>query len=582
MTGYSEALLWLVPLSPLALLPLLLLDREGRRALTLAVLAPLPAVWASLALPLPVRSGAEWLLLGTTVSLDETGRLFLFLTGLLWFLAALYATGYLSPEKGSRRFALFWLLTLSGNLTVVVAGDVAAFYGGFALMTFAAYGLVVHDGSERALRAGRVYIIMAILGELLLLAGILAAVASAETTSLEVMPAAVAASPVRDVVIALLYAGFGIKAGALLLHMWLPLAHPVAPVPASAVLSGCMIKAGLLGWLRFLPLGEDTLTGWGVLITAAGLAAAFLGVAAGLLQTDAKTNLAYSSISQMGIMTSLVGIGLATPGAGDLTRVVCAVYAVHHGFAKGALFLGVGVLGGGRLRRRLVGLGLLFAALSLAAAPFTSGGASKVLIKEVAGLAPTGLGAATLFFLPLTSIATTLLMGRFLTLTLGPAWKPSQAGRRLLVGWTLTLAAVLLTTWLLPAARAAGVGTLPLPYQIWETTWPVALGGLGLWLALRAGQRLRLALPLLPPGDLVVPIEGLASGTLRFWRRAGPATARTSRGLVATGHSSLARLEAGDRLAAVERRLLYWRAAGAALLFVAAVFVLLMMGPWER
>jgi formate hydrogenlyase subunit 3/multisubunit Na+/H+ antiporter MnhD subunit len=419
--------------------------------------------------------------------------------------------------------------------------------------------------------------VMAVAGELLLLAGLLAAVASAETLGLESMPAAVATSPVRDAAIALLYAGFGIKAGALLLHMWLPLAHPVAPAPASAVLSGCMIKAGLLGWLRFLPLGEDALPGWGTFITAAGLTAAFLAVLAGLLQTDAKTNLAYSSISQMGIMTALVGIGLATPGAGELTRVVTAVYAVHHGFAKGALFLGVGLIGGDRRRRRLVGAGLLVAALSLAAAPFTSGGASKVLIKDLAELAPGDLSALTLFFLPLTSIATTLLMGRFLALVLGAGWKLSPAPGRQLGAWGLTVVAVVLTAWVLPAARAAGVGTVPLPYQVWEATWPVVLGGLAAWAVFEAARRTRVALPVLPAGDVVVLLEDGAgtaarSGSLVL-RRAGRLFGRI-RERVGEAQD---RIAPGDRLAAVEAHMVHWRAAGAALLVVAVIFVFLLV-----
>ena len=94
--------------------------------------------------------------------------------------------------------------------------------------------------------------------------------------------------------------GFGIKAGALALHFWLPLAHPAAPVPASAVLSGAMIKAGLLGWLRFLPLGYAALPAAGLGLVGVGLAAALIGAAAGALQRNPKTVLAWSSVARWG------------------------------------------------------------------------------------------------------------------------------------------------------------------------------------------------------------------------------------------------------------------------------------------
>jgi formate hydrogenlyase subunit 3/multisubunit Na+/H+ antiporter MnhD subunit len=119
-------------------------------------------------------------------------------------------------------------------------------------------------------------------------------------------------------------------AGVYALHVWLPLAHPVAPTPASAVLSGAMIKAGLLGWLRFLPLGEAATPGWGNVCTIAGLAAAFDGVLVGCTQDNAKTVLAYSSISQMGFMTMAVGVGLTVPAVWTQALTATALYALHH------------------------------------------------------------------------------------------------------------------------------------------------------------------------------------------------------------------------------------------------------------
>jgi formate hydrogenlyase subunit 3/multisubunit Na+/H+ antiporter MnhD subunit len=194
-------------------------------------------------------------------------------------------------------------------------------------------------------QAARTYIVLVIAGELLLFTGIMATAAIAGRVDLLGAPAAVAAAPVGPLVMGLLLAGFGIKAGALPLHVWLPLAHPAAPTPASAVLSGALIKAGLVGWLRFLPVGEVALPALGAWCVGAGLLAAFAGVAAGLTQTNAKSALAYSSISQMGFLTVGLGAGLLAPEAWPMLLPAVLLYAAHHGLAKGALFLGVGVAG---------------------------------------------------------------------------------------------------------------------------------------------------------------------------------------------------------------------------------------------
>jgi len=371
-----------------ALLALALVARGPLRAPAMAAApwAAAPALLLSLlAVPGPPLE-LGWLMLGTRVGLDMVGQVFLFFTALLWTAAGVHARGYTAGDPRRRTFFVFFLLTLSGNLGLILARDLATFYAAFAVMTFAAYPMVVHRADAEARRAGRVYVIMAIIGETMLLAGFVMAGAGAPTLALGDVAASVAASPYRDVIVALLLAGFGVKAGALPLHVWLPLAHPVAPTPASAVLSGAMIKAGLLGWLRFLPLGETALPGWGAALIALGLASAFFGVVIGVTQDDPKTALAYSSISQMGIINVTVGVGLAEPRVWPAALAACLIYAVHHGLAKGALFLGVAVAEAAdtRFARRWVLAGLAFAGLALAGAPMTSGMVAKGYLKEIA------------------------------------------------------------------------------------------------------------------------------------------------------------------------------------------------------
>jgi formate hydrogenlyase subunit 3/multisubunit Na+/H+ antiporter MnhD subunit len=101
--------------------------------------------------------------------LDATGRVFLLFSAILWALAGYQARHQLADDPHARLFTGFFLATLAGNLLLILAADLAGFYLGYALMTFAAYGLIVHKGSAEALRAGRVYLLMALLGEVLLL-----------------------------------------------------------------------------------------------------------------------------------------------------------------------------------------------------------------------------------------------------------------------------------------------------------------------------------------------------------------------------------------------------------------------------
>jgi formate hydrogenlyase subunit 3/multisubunit Na+/H+ antiporter MnhD subunit len=430
-----------------------------------------------------------WLLFGLRFGLDDTTGVFLVFTLLLWAFAALYAHGYVHERRGA--FFAFFAATFAGNLGLVFARDAAGFYSFFALMTFAAYGLIVHQRDAAALRAGRIYIILALIGEAFLLAGLILAAAAAGNMDLAAIREGIGQAQRRELIVGLLFAGFGVKAGALGLHMWLPLAHPVAPTPASAVLSGAMIKAGLLGWLQFLPLGEVALPAWGAGVAALGLAGAFSAALAGVAQDDPKTVLAYSSVSQMGFMMVALGAGLAEPAVAPGAAAAAAFYALHHGLAKGALFLGVGIAP----RHPWLLLALALPALGLAGMPFTSGAAAKHALKEVLGDWPT---AATL--LSFAAIGTTLLMARFLFLMKIHAH--GHTSRVALLAW---LAAV--------AASLAAAGFATMPGLSFADVWPVLAGvGIAAVVALFGG---RLRTLRLPAGDLIVPLEILARRLLQ-------------------------------------------------------------------
>jgi formate hydrogenlyase subunit 3/multisubunit Na+/H+ antiporter MnhD subunit len=569
------AALLLVPMVPLVVAALLsppgALRRLGTR---LAPWTALPALLLALTAPPGEPYTVTWLLLGTFAGIDSTGRLFLLFTALVWTIAGVHARAYV--KTAVHRYFFFHLLALSGNLGLVVAQDLASFYLFFALMTFSAYGLVVHDRTLEAYRAGRVYVVMSVVGETLLLAAFLLAAATAPSLALADIRTAAADAPEGPLLLALLLAGFGIKAGAVPLHMWLPLAHPVAPTPASAVLSGCMIKAGLLGWLRFLPLGEAALPGWGQFVIALGVAAAFFGVIAGVTQRNPKTVLAYSSVSQMGIINVAVGIGLSDPGAWRFALPAIPIYAMHHGLAKSALFLGVSAASAvGPLGRRLQRVGLFLPALALAGAPLTSGAIAKVALKDAAAIAPGAWAGWLDVALPLAAVGTTLLMARFLAIV--SAGDRHQA-RGVIVPWAVAVAASTVALWIVP--WWADLGTTPgvtwRPSYVWSAAGPVLLGA-GLTIGAVAMHRRHVlrAVPEIAPGDILVPLERLWA---RIRRRPiadvpvagihGPPDPVAS--LASSWYGLFAQSGPGDRLARVEARLLRWESAAALAIAVMA------------
>jgi formate hydrogenlyase subunit 3/multisubunit Na+/H+ antiporter MnhD subunit len=466
--------------------------------------APLPALLLALFGEPGPAVQLDWVLLGSRFGLTDITRVFLLFTAVLWLGAGIYARGYLHGDRRRPRFELLWLITLTGNLALILALDAISFYAGFALMTFAAYGLVVHNGTVQARRAGRVYLAMAVLGEGLILAGLLLAAIQAGgelRPLLTDLPPAIAHSDQRDLLIALLLLGFGIKAGLPLLHVWLPLAHPVAPVPASAVLSGAMIKAGLLGWLHTLPLGLVSLPGWSLMVIGAGLVAAFGAAFLSLHQHHPKTVLAYSSVSQMGLITVGIGMALQAPALRELLIAAIAVYALHHGLSKGALFLGVGIARHpGRLAGPVLWLLLALPALSLAGV-MTTGVVAKLGLKAAlhtpAELPDWWVHLPRL--LELAALGTTLIMARYLWL-LRSENQGDRGTASLWVGWALVLAAgpALL---LLPGHWGIS-GSDSIHASDWLSLgWPVLAGTA---LAVIGARTLR-PWPI-PPGDLLALI----------------------------------------------------------------------------
>lgn len=463
------------------LLPMLGCALRGKLAQRVAlVLAPLPL----LALGMAGQGGFHlpWLLMGFSLAVDETNRAMLLLAGVGWSLAGAYAAVDIVERR--RSFVVFWMLTLGGQALALLGGDPASFYLGYVLMTLAAYGLIVHARSDEAWRAGRVYLVLAFMGEAAVLSGLLVLIGTWGNVSF----AELHGLGVPGVAALLMAAGFAVKMGVVPLHVWLPLAHPVAPVPASAVLSGLLVKAGLLGLLRFSPAAPELVS----LTLGLGLFTAAWGALVGLCQTRLKTALAYSTISQMGL--ALSGFAAVLAGLGrEVALAALGLFALHHGLNKIALFLAAGH----RLTTPLAKAAFLLPAAALAGLPLSSGYLAKLALKD--SLSHAG-SEVWLIGLALGSVLTTLVLLHAWRLALAqpkgretphPAWLLAVFAGLLLPWWW---------AWNLELEWRSFAGAF-------DSLWPLLLGlllHLG-WRRWRAAPSVRL-----PEGDVVVWFEQLA------------------------------------------------------------------------
>ena len=464
----------LAPWAPLTLLPVLLVPGELNLGLQLV---------------------------GLSLAPDVAARPVVWLTLVAWSLS-----GWLAASKVEHyriEFWSGWLLALAGMNLLLLAGNVVTFYLGYAMVGLSAYLLVVHARTNEAWRAGRIYLILALIGEAAILAGVLLVAGRLGNVEFVVLAEGTLALESRLAGWLFLF-GFAIKLGILPLHVWLPLAHPVAPVPASAILSGVIVKAGLLGWLRLVPAAPLAGDGLGLVLLWLGLATALGGVLLGLTQQRVKTVLAYSTISQMGLVLCGFSLWFLLPDQRDGLIAMLGLFALHHGLNKAALFLACANQPGAT-RLRL----LLFAlpALSLTAAPLTTGFIAKDQLKASLYLAEPG--SLVMLLVSLSSTATAVLMWRAFRLAramndrsvaVHPAWP------------LLVLAALVLPWW---HALGEGMFSLPDVGKLWEASWPLLLAA-GLVFAGRrvVGDR-RVSLP---EGDLVVWLEAGAAAFSRAGR----------------------------------------------------------------
>ncbi len=328
--------------------------------------------------------------------------------GVLWLFVTIYAHDYMNMEHHRDRFYLWMSITFSGILGTVMAADLFTMFLFFELMTFSSYVLVAHNESTESILAGNSYIFIGVVGGLSLLLGMIILYSQTGTFAFTPLASQIAQmGNIKYVMSFLFIVGFGIKAGMLPLHIWLPKAHPVAPTPASALLSGILIKVGAYGILRlttsiFMPAMSE-IAGYadplwnmskniGFIVTWMGIITMTAGVYLALQQTNMKKMLAYHSISQMGYIIMGIGVEAYLGYKGGMGFAGAIYHIVNHALFKSLLFMVVGVvylrtkelnmykLGGLWKKLPFTALVALIASLGIAGVPLFNGFASKSLL----------------------------------------------------------------------------------------------------------------------------------------------------------------------------------------------------------
>jgi hydrogenase-4 component B len=383
-------------------------------------------------IPLAFTSARLLPLTGVALRLDGLGAFFLVVVGLVGCASAIYAFGYSAQYAGRYSLRLvgvmFNLLLLALSLQVM-ADNALTFLVLWEAMSLTAYWLVLteHD-RPGTVRASVWYFAMMHVGFAALVAMFLVLSGTDLTTSFTSMRAGVASlSPgLRNAVFLLALFGFGSKAGIIPLHIWLPMAHPVAPSHVSAVMSGVVIKMGIYGLLRVL---LDLMGGgpvwWGAVVLGAGSVSALLGVLYALMEHDLKRLLAYHSVENIGIILIGIGAGMIFHSYGLMTLAALGFisglyHTINHASFKALLFLGAGSvlhatgtrnmekMGGLIKRMPWTSLFFLIGAAAISALPPLNGFASEWLVfqsllgssniptPEVAVLMPIAVGMLAL------------------------------------------------------------------------------------------------------------------------------------------------------------------------------------------
>lgn len=311
----------------------------------------------------------------------------------MWFISSIFSRDYLAHEHAVPRYCFFTLMTLGAVCGMFYADSLLSIFVFFEIMSLASYPWVAHEEDKAAMRAGETYLYIAVIGGLTMLMGIFLLPGGMAAASLAELPGLAAGKSLWLPAI-LMLVGFGAKAGAFPLHIWLPKAHPVAPAPASALLSGLLTKAGVFGILILSCLVMREVSGFGDLLFRLGVITMLLGAVLAIFSLNLKRTLACSSLSQIGFI--LIGAGLCNllGEHNGLALYGTIGHMVNHSLFKLVLFLCAGVVAMNTHRLDLAdvqGYGrnkpflhvcFLLGVMGIAGVPGLSGFLSKSLLHE--------------------------------------------------------------------------------------------------------------------------------------------------------------------------------------------------------
>ena len=278
---------------------------------------------------------------------DTMGKLFAVVVNAVWLLAGFYSFEYMKHEKEETRFFGFYVMVHGILHGLVFSGGIVTFYLFYELMTLLSVPLILHNRSKDAIKGGLKYLFYSLFGAYMVLFGLFFLNRFADGLAFlpggTLNPDAVAGNETLMLVVSLsMIIGFSVKAGMFPLHAWLPTAHPVAPAPASAVMSGIIVKMGVLGMIRvvYYLIGADFIRGTWVQTVWMSLALVtiFMGSMLAYREKIMKKRLAYSTVSQASYI--LFGLSLLQPAAmsGALQHMV------FHAVIKSCLFLSAGAI----------------------------------------------------------------------------------------------------------------------------------------------------------------------------------------------------------------------------------------------
>ena len=319
--------------------------------------------------------------------------------GLMWMMTSLFSAEYLHHYHNRNRYWFFTLMTFGATVGVFLAADLMTAFIFFEIMSFTSWVMVVHDENEAAMRAGQTYLAVAVLGGMVMLMGLFLLSNLTGTMRISELRTACAAVPAErrtELYLAgsLILFGYGAKAGMFPLHIWLPKAHPAAPAPASALLSGILTKAGIFGVLVLSAQVFLHDAGWGTALLALGEMTMLLGAVLAVFSVNLKKTLACSSVSQIGFILTGIGMQCLCGAENGMAVWGTELHMINHSMFKLVLFMSAGAVymnthklnlndirGFGRGKPALM-LAFLCGCLGIAGVPLFSGYISKTLLHE--------------------------------------------------------------------------------------------------------------------------------------------------------------------------------------------------------